>query len=53
MYDVMGAVVWGEQTVGSRGNMNIDVSGMPAGIYLVRFVADGRVLMSEKLVVER
>jgi hypothetical protein len=53
MYDVTGRLVWSATTTGPHGTLPIDVSGMGAGMYTVRFTADGQVLMNEKLVVVR
>jgi outer membrane protein assembly factor BamB len=53
MYDVTGRLVWSATTTGPHGTLPIDVSGMGAGMYTVRFTVDGRLLMNEKLVVVR
>jgi hypothetical protein len=53
LYDMNGQLVWSTNVSGSSGNISLDVSALPAGIYFVRFIADGKELLSSKLVVMR
>jgi hypothetical protein len=53
MYDIAGRKVWSKDMAGSNGTIPIDLSGTANGIYTVTFTADGRQLMSTKLVVAR
>ena len=50
LYDVNGRLVWSTTVSGSAGNINMNVSPLPAGIYMVRFMADGTTLLNTKLV---
>jgi outer membrane protein assembly factor BamB len=53
IFDITGNLIWNSNTVGSSGNININLSAMPAGIYLVRFTADDNILLNTKLVVTK
>jgi hypothetical protein len=53
LYNINGQLVWSSNVSGSSGNISLDVSVLPAGIYFVRFIADGKELLSSKLVVMR
>lgn len=53
LYDLTGRLIWSSSISGSAGNMTIDVSTFPTGIYMVRFMADGNTLLNTKLVVAR
>jgi hypothetical protein len=53
IFDMTGNLIWNSNTVGSSGNININLSAMPAGIYLVRFTADDNILLNTKLVVTK
>jgi hypothetical protein len=53
MYDIAGREVWSADVSGSSGSINVNVSSFPAGIYMVKFTADGQPLMSSKLAVMR
>ena len=51
LYDLTGRLIWSGLTSGSAGNMTIDASTFPTGIYMVRFMADGNTLLNTKLVI--
>jgi hypothetical protein len=53
IFDMTGNLIWNSNTVGSSGNINIDLSAMAAGIYMIRFTADDKVLLNTKLVLEK
>lgn len=53
LYDITGQLVWSTSVSGSSGNINMDISGLSSGVYLVRFTSDGNVLMSSKLMITK
>lgn len=53
LYDVNGKLVWSATTSGSAGSIHMDISALAAGIYFVRFTADGTALLNTKLVIVR
>jgi hypothetical protein len=53
LYDVNGRLVWNTNFSGSNGNISMDVSILPTGIYLVKFIADGNELLNTKLVIAK
>jgi hypothetical protein len=53
MYDVTGREVWSADVTGSAGSINMNLSSFPAGIYIVKFTADGNALLNTKLVIDR
>jgi hypothetical protein len=53
LYDITGRLLWSADISGSAGNIPMNLSSFPAGVYMVKFTAGGQPLMSAKLVVMR
>ncbi len=53
MYDISGLLIWEENSSGSSGSLAIDLSSVPSGMYLVKFIAGDNVLLNAKLVVDK
>lgn len=53
LYDVNGRLLWSTAMSGSNGHISMDVSILPTGIYLVKFIADGNELLNTKLVIAK
>ena len=51
LYDIAGKLVWSKTSRGTNGTIPIDIASLSNGIYMTRFVADGKEIMNSKLVI--
>ncbi|MBS1686311.1 MAG: T9SS type A sorting domain-containing protein [Bacteroidetes bacterium] len=53
IYDNLGRIIVFNSEMASSGKIDLDLRALPTGVYLVRFTADGKELLSTKLVVKQ
>ncbi len=52
MVDCMGRKIWEQEMNPNVGNYQLDISKYPSGMYFIQVQSDGKLLQSEKLIIE-